>query len=95
MKTKKRYTVQILGDEYTLVSDEAEAHVAQAAATVDELMRQLAESLQNVDPKKIAILTALRLASELLLAQESLQEIEQKKFALIDRINQELLTPLS
>lgn len=94
METKKRYTVQILGDEYTLVSDEAEAHIQQTAATVDELMRQLAENLQNVDHKKIAVLTALRLASDLLLAQDSLQAIEEKKLALIDRINQELLTPL-
>ncbi|HRN77861.1 MAG TPA: cell division protein ZapA [Candidatus Dependentiae bacterium] len=95
MKEKKRYTVQIMDGEYTLVSDEAEQHIRQSAAKVDDIMRSLSELLQNVEPKKIAVLTALRIASELINTQESVKAIERKEAALIDRIDQELLTPLS
>jgi cell division protein ZapA (FtsZ GTPase activity inhibitor) len=95
MKEKKRYTVQILDDEYTLVSDEAESHVVLSAKKVDSAMRELTEVLQNVEPKKIAVLTALRIASELINSQESVEAIERKEATLIDRIDRELLTPLS
>jgi len=38
MYEKKRYTVHILGDEYTIISDETENHIMTSAKQVDDLM---------------------------------------------------------
>ncbi len=93
MKNEKNcYRVQIFGDEYTVISDEPESQVIQAATLIDSLMHEIIQNAQQLaDPKKIAVLAALRVASRLLDCEQSLETDNDKKVALVEYIEQELL----
>jgi cell division protein ZapA len=89
MKTNtETYKVLINGDELHLVSDESQAHVLKAAERVDAIMQELSAHASRIDKRRVAILAALQLASELLHAQEDLAHRQKKEdalAALIDR----------
>lgn len=59
----KKYRARIFGDTYSIVSDEKEILILDAVKIVDTIMREIADVSQIVDPKKIAILTALKIAA--------------------------------
>lgn len=88
MKTNTNtYKVLINGDEYQLVSDEAEAHVLKSAEKVNEIIEQLSAG-SNANKKMVAIVAALQLASEVLRLQEDKEKRQQHEkdlTALIDR----------
>lgn len=90
---KKKYKIDIFEQEYSLVSDEAEFLIKNAAIFVDHTMKEIQKSGVR-DSKKIAVLTALRFA--ILLEQHNqqkkvTQEIERE---LVARIDQELISSL-
>jgi len=58
----KKYRARIFGDTYSVVSDEKETLILEAVKTVDNLMQDIADASESVDSKKIAVLTALKLA---------------------------------
>lgn len=89
-KEAKSYKVSILGDQYSLMSDEPEEHVIQSALMVDSLLREIAGKSGSVDIKKNAVLAALQLASRLLYTQIRLEQDNLQRKALSLRINQEL-----
>lgn len=62
----KRYRAHIFGDTYAIISDEKEFLILDAVKIVDGIMREIADTSQVVDPKKIAILAALKLATRAL-----------------------------
>jgi cell division protein ZapA (FtsZ GTPase activity inhibitor) len=89
--------VSILGQEYCLVTNESEEHIARAAQVVDSMMREIAHGAARVDEKKSAVLTALRIASKLLKGEDNLRAlevamcaIEEKQKNLVADIDQEL-----
>jgi cell division protein ZapA len=92
MSEKKRYVVQIDGQEYTLVSDETQEHVLKSAQLVDEVIRSIAHKSSAADMQKVAILTAVRLASDVLRMQQELLDIEMRQETLVQHIAQELLS---
>ena len=88
-KEKKKYTVTILDDSYVLVSDEAQEHIMSVAAFVDSLMRNIAESSQLSDTKKIAVLASLQIADKLLTLEIKTKKKEERCEALAQKIDQE------
>jgi cell division protein ZapA (FtsZ GTPase activity inhibitor) len=78
MNEAKKYSVEIFGDLYALVSDEAEERIVKAAQIVDSLMRAIAKQSGSQNSKRIAVLTALQIGS-LLLKSESLCDTFQQK----------------
>lgn len=89
----KNYKVVIDGEKYTLVSDEGEVSVLKAAALVDEIMVTLSSQLEHVDKRKIAVLTALQLASKYLHSEHLLtQQKEQRD--LIDAHIKQMISSL-
>ena len=58
----KKYRARIFGDTYSIVSDEKEMLILEAVKVVDSIMREIAHDSQIVDPKKIAVLAALKIA---------------------------------
>lgn len=64
MKDVKKYTVSILGENYSLLSDEASDTVLRAAHVVDSCMQEILAKSPSLDKAKVAVLTALRLALE-------------------------------
>lgn len=65
MNEAKTYSLTIFNDTYTIRSDESEERIIQAAEKVDTLMHQIAAKA-SLEPKRIAVLAALRIASSLI-----------------------------
>ena len=81
----KRYKVVILDQEYNIVSDEPEARVMATAALVDETMRALTAEPHQIDQQKLAVLSALQIASKLLETEQQLESRQKREDALIER----------
>lgn len=92
MNPVKSYKVTILGDQYTLASDESGEMIVQAASVVDALMKEIAQHSKISDTKKIAVLAALQLAGKLAVSESENEAIKRHKEKLIDTINQELFS---
>lgn len=90
MNEKKSYKVQIFKEPYVLLSDESESFVLKAAEIVDSAMKDISEQSMITDPKKIAVLAALRIADKLLAYERDYHKEEEKKVALKNYIDQEL-----
>ena len=90
MNEKKSYKVQIFEEHYVLSSDESESRVLKAAEMVDMAMKEISHHFAITDVKKIAVLSALRIASTLLQNECMSDTQEQKMVTLKDYIDQEL-----
>lgn len=90
MNEKKSYKVQIFEEHYVLSSDESEALVVKAAEMVDLAMKEISYQSAITDVKKIAVLSALRIADKLLHCEYEHDKNEQKMVALKNYIDQEL-----
>ncbi len=73
----KKYRAHIFGDTYAIISDEKETLILEAVKIVDGVMREIADTSQAVDPKKIAVLTALKIATRALHV-EAIMEQEKR-----------------
>jgi cell division protein ZapA (FtsZ GTPase activity inhibitor) len=90
MNKAKSYTIRILNDQFTIESDDSEELVFSAAQRVDTCMREIIEHNKSIDHKKIALVVALRLASQLIHLESELkgiQHIEQKLAEVVSSMN--------
>ena len=58
----KKYTITVFGDSYTIISDESEECILNAAIQIDQLMKEIAAKAPDMQAQKIAILAALKVA---------------------------------
>lgn len=74
--------VEIFGATYHVRGENDPDHLQELASFVDEKMREVASHVSTVDTAKIAILTALNIADELIQCREALDgergEISEK-----------------
>ena len=89
---KNKLKIDIFDDQYCLVSDEKEEDIVKASHLVDTLMREIANKSSLHDGKKIAVLSALRIASKLINFQNSLQNCENKQKELVNIIEKKGLS---
>ncbi|MBI2345060.1 cell division protein ZapA [Candidatus Dependentiae bacterium] len=74
----KKYKARIFGELYAIKSDEDEKNIAEVVGTVDNYMREISlKSSGALDAKQIAVLTALKLAQELLELQGQIYKDKQ------------------
>jgi len=78
----KKYRAHIFGDTYAIVSDEKDLLILEAVKIVDTTMREIADGSQSLDPKKIAVLTALKIATRAL----SVEAVREQEIKLSSRI---------
>ena len=90
MNEKKSYKVQIFEEQYVLSSDESEALVLKAAEMVDIAMKEISHHFAITDAKKIAVLSALRIASKLLHSEREHGTKDQRMTVLKNYIDQEI-----
>jgi cell division protein ZapA (FtsZ GTPase activity inhibitor) len=93
-KELRSYRVTILGEEYSLMSDETEEHIVESANYVHILLQDALRKAPYSDPKKITILIALKLASELLTKQTVSKQQEEKTIELLQDIDRLVYTLL-
>ncbi len=58
--------ITILGDEYRVAGEAVGGSISDLATYVADKMSEVKQSSSTIDPKRIAVLTALNLADELL-----------------------------
>ena len=72
-----KVTMNICGQEYTLVADESAAYMEKVGALVDERMRQVLDAL-HVSQTDAAVLAAVNLADELLKNQAAAENLRRQ-----------------
>ncbi|MEW6309187.1 MAG: cell division protein ZapA [Bacillota bacterium] len=72
---KTRVSVRIMGETYPIKGSASAEHIEGLASLVDSRMRQVAEHNPKLGQGKVAVLTALMLAEELLRLQEQLDRL--------------------
>ena len=85
MKETKSIKVHILNEEYHLVTDELQEHIIDAAQLVDQVMHEIGDENAKTD-KKLAIISALQLASKLIRARGTSDKIEKRIQMLVDSL---------
>jgi cell division protein ZapA (FtsZ GTPase activity inhibitor) len=75
---QKQLKITLNGKQYSIATDEHEQDVVQAASLVDTLLTAKREKMPTLSDDKIALMTALHLATDLTKAQRVLLEDEAK-----------------
>ena len=83
---QKNLKVSIFGKNYLVATDERDESVLAAAQLVDTAMKGKAEKAPLTNEGRLAIVTALELATELVKSQQAVRDLEEK----IERLNQTL-----
>lgn len=78
-----RVTMNICGEDYTLVADESSAYMEKVGALVDGKMRELLDTAR-VSRNDAAVLAAVNLADELYKAQESAENLRRQLKTYLD-----------
>ncbi|WP_257346487.1 cell division protein ZapA [Pseudalkalibacillus decolorationis] len=79
VNNKKRTTVHIYGQHYTIIGAEGPAHVHKVASIVDDKMREIRQQSNSLDAKQLAVLTAVNIVDDYLKLQERVKQLENKK----------------
>ena len=83
---ENKVTVKIFGEEYPITGSGDPAHIARVAEFVDAMMREVARVSRSKAKDKVAILTALTLASELLEMRDQLKHLEDDQTSYVDTL---------
>ena len=92
--SSRRYVVSILGNSYTIVSDEDQAHVKRVGAYLDAIMQEIASQVGAEKRDTVIILAALKIASKLLHVEQDantyttkIREVVQKVDRMIESLH--------
>ncbi|WP_147532571.1 cell division protein ZapA [Bacillus marasmi] len=75
---KNRTTVEIYGQQYTIVGTENTSHIRFVASLVDEKMREIAASNPSLDSSKLAVLTAVNAVNDLIKLKDYYERQEKE-----------------
>lgn len=89
MEEKLTCKVSICGKRYTLTTDEDELLIEQAAEIVDKLMAQKGSLVSGgtIDQSKIAVVTALQLATEMLKKEREIKLYERRAAEMVSLLS--------
>ncbi|WP_174729669.1 cell division protein ZapA [Mesobacillus harenae] len=73
---KNRTTVDIYGQQYTIVGTESASHVRLIASMVDDKMREISSKNPALDINKLAVLTAVNAVNDYLKAKDRAERLE-------------------
>ncbi len=75
MTVKNKVVVKIMGQEYTLISDDAREHMQRVSNLVDDKMKELYNNNKKLSTSMVAVLTALNMTDEYLKALDEQKAI--------------------
>ncbi|WP_054948877.1 cell division protein ZapA [Numidum massiliense] len=75
---KKRLTVTIFGQKYTLVGSESPEYMRALASYVDETMNRIGQANARLDTVRLAILTAVNIADDYQQLRLYCEELEKQ-----------------
>jgi cell division protein ZapA len=89
---KKRFHIELLGQELSVLSDSGDDHVARVVSYVNEKVDEISRNSNNFNSLNIAILTALNIADEFIkskaVEENKYNQLENRSEQLIDLINE-------
>lgn len=91
MNNIKKFKATIFGESYVLVSDESDKHLSMIEDLVNKKMQDIAKKMNISDVKKLAVLAALQVCSELIDYKQDIYDYNQKSKQLLDMLSSELL----
>ncbi len=83
---ENKVIVKIFGEEYPITGVSDPAHMFRVAEYVDAKMQEVARISRSKARDKVAILTALSIASELKEKSELLQQLEDNQNTCVDQL---------
>lgn len=75
---KTRTTVDIYGQQYSIVGTESISHIRLVASIVDEKMREINGKNSNLDISKLAVLTAVNVVHDYIKLKEAYDTLERE-----------------
>jgi cell division protein ZapA len=75
---KNKVTVDIYGQQYSIVGYESTSHIRTVASIVDEKMREISAKNPTLDISKLAVLTAVNAVHEYLKLKEQYEILEEE-----------------
>jgi cell division protein ZapA len=75
---KRTVRVQILGQVYSIITQDDPRDVEELAQQVDDLMNSIARKLPNADSTRIAVLSCLHLADRLQTQEKDLSGLKER-----------------
>lgn len=86
----KKYQISIGGRAYSIVSDESEEDILASASLVDSLLHEMTGgNAAHNGSERAAVLVSLRLACQVKMLENYIQEYDTRQKQLIDIIDQE------
>ena len=82
----QKVVVEIFGEDYPILGAGDPAYISQVALIVDSRMREVAQSTRTRARDKVAILTAMSFASELMEKSEELDSTQSTTTGRLDRL---------
>ncbi|WP_282033064.1 cell division protein ZapA [Metabacillus indicus] len=76
--SKKKTTVDIYGQQFSIVGTESTSHVRLVASIVDDKMREISSKSPNLDINKLAVLTAVNVVHEYLKLRDEFERLERQ-----------------
>ncbi|RKX27591.1 MAG: hypothetical protein DRP45_00715 [Candidatus Zixiibacteriota bacterium] len=92
---ENKVVVKIFGDEYPITGSGDPAYISKIADFVDSRMQEVAKGSRVGTRDKIAILTALSLASELFERSETMERIASERDSNVDNLLSQLEAALT
>ncbi|MCM3619387.1 cell division protein ZapA [Sutcliffiella horikoshii] len=75
---KTRTTVDIYGQQYSIVGTESISHIRLVASIVDEKMREINGKNSNLDISKLAVLTAVNVVHDYIKLKDEYDMLERE-----------------
>lgn len=75
-KKKNRSTVDIYGQQYTIVGTESTSHLRLIASMVDDKMREIGSANPSLDTSKLAVLTAVNAVNDYIKMKDRVESLE-------------------
>lgn len=75
---KNRTTVDIYGQQYTIIGTESRSHIRLVASMVDDKMREISSKNPTLDLNKLAVLTAVNAVNDYLKLKDRLEWLERE-----------------
>lgn len=75
---KTRITVDIYGQQYSIVGTESSSHIRLIASIVDDKMREISAKNPTLDTSKLAVLTAVNIVHEYIKLKDEYERLLRK-----------------
>ncbi|MFC7783041.1 MULTISPECIES: cell division protein ZapA [unclassified Rossellomorea] len=75
---RNRTTVDIYGQQYTIVGTESTSQIRFVCSKVDDKMREINSMNPSLDTGRLAVLTAVNAVNDYLKLQEKFEELERE-----------------